>query len=254
MSVGESFEELVRVMHTLRRECPWDRVQTYETLRTYLLEETYEVLHALDERDYQELREELGDLLLQIVFQAEIAREGGLFDVGDVVRLITEKLRRRHPHVFAEVSAETPDEVVRRWERIKTDVEQKPSVLDGVPRELPGLLKATRILEKLRQTGIDVLPPGGALELAREYIGGAGAGDGTENAAAMLCLAAAALARDRDVNPEDALRRALGRLRSAFREEEQALRQEGRRLQDLSPQERVRLAERLRTAVRKGDQ
>ncbi len=253
MSVGEDFEELVRVMHTLRRECPWDRAQTFDTLRAYLLEETYEALHALDERDYVELCGELGDLLLQILFQAEIAQEDGLFDVEDVIRLITEKLRRRHPHVFGQATAESPDEVVRRWERIKTDLERKESVLDGLPGELPGLLKATRILSRLRQAGVEVLPPEESLELARKQVGKAAHGDGTEDATGLLCLAVAGLARRDGVNPEDALRQSLKRLTAAFRREEEAFREDGRQLRDLSEEERSRLAERLRSEIQGAD-
>lgn len=155
MSAAEEFTRLVDVMRRLRKGCPWDRSQTHGTLRPYLLEEAYEVLHALDEERYDELCEELGDLLLQVVFHAELAEEAGRFDIEDVLRAINEKLVRRHPHVFGDKEAHTPADVLRRWESIKRNEEQRPSSLHGIPAELPALVKAVRTLSKVRQTGVD---------------------------------------------------------------------------------------------------
>ncbi len=225
MSTGEAFERLVRIMHRLRSECPWDAQQTHDSLRGYLLEETYEVLDALDTRDHQELREELGDLLLQVVFQAEVAQEEDHFTIEDIIRSISEKLVRRHPHVFAGADAATAQDVVHRWEHIKTCVEKKDSFLEGVPEDLPALLKATRVLEKVRQSGADPLPAGDAAGLAGRWLreltecrpdeqGRA------EQAAGMVCLAVVSLATERGANAEDALRRALSRIAAAFREVE----------------------------------
>ena len=153
MSESESFEGLVAIMDRLRGPdgCPWDREQTWKSLRRFLLEECYEVADALDRADPDELREELGDLLFQIVFLSRLAKEEGQFTADDVVRGIAEKMIRRHPHVFGEDRAETSDEVLRRWEEIKRrerkagsegEGEGHRSILDGIPRALPAMMKA----------------------------------------------------------------------------------------------------------------
>jgi len=255
VAAGERFERLVEIMRALRRGCPWDRSQSRETLRAFLLEETYEVLAALDEGRHDELREELGDLLLQIVFHAELAQEEGLFDIEDVLEGINEKLVRRHPHVFADAQADTPGEVVRRWENIKTRVENKGSFLNGVPAALPALLRAVRVLTKVRQTGVDPLPPEEAGAEAQGWLArlaepADGDGEGAETAAGMLCLAAAALAMEQGANPEDGLRRVLGRLTQAFQRQEAALEEQGRSFDDLSDEELRRIAARLMKACR----
>lgn len=147
---------LVEVMRVLRGKngCPWDREQNHESLKPYMVEETYEVIDAIDNGNDSELREELGDLLLQIVFHAQIANEEGRFTIDDVARAIVAKLERRHPHVFGEVSVRDSSEVLRNWEAIKKK-EGKKSVLDGVPRGLPALLKARRTQEKVKRAGFD---------------------------------------------------------------------------------------------------
>lgn len=250
MTAGEEFERLVQIMHRLRKDCPWDHCQTHATLRAFLLEETYEVLDALDEGATDALGEELGDLMLQIVFHAELAQEKGGFDICDVLRTINEKMVRRHPHVFAEVEADTPDEVLRNWGDIKRQ-EGKQSALDGVPGELPALLKAVRVLSKMRHAGVAPFAAGDAGRAAAAWLerlqaaadGGEGA-DG-ERAAGMLALTMAALAADAGVNPEDALREALGRLADAFRAEESRVERDGGGLDDLDVEQRRALIERL---------
>jgi tetrapyrrole methylase family protein/MazG family protein len=156
--VSSEFQRLVEIMARLRAPggCPWDREQSREDLKPYLVEETYEVLDAIDRKDPKMLCEELGDLLLQVVFHAQIAHEEGSFDVDDVCRSINQKLIRRHPHVFGDTRADTPDQVLRNWEAIK--VEEKGgdgSVLQGVPKVLPALLKAHRLQQKAAHVGFD---------------------------------------------------------------------------------------------------
>ena len=135
--------------------CPWDRAQNHATLKPYLIEETYEVIDAIDNGNPDSLAEELGDLLLHIVFHARIAEEEGRFDMEDVCRRIADKLVERHPHVFKEQADLTPSEVVDRWEVIKANGRESYSVLEGVPRHLPALLKAYRIQEKVGRFGFD---------------------------------------------------------------------------------------------------
>ncbi|MGB9435225.1 MAG: nucleoside triphosphate pyrophosphohydrolase [Candidatus Acidiferrum sp.] len=183
-TVGPDFQKLVAVMTRLRapKGCPWDREQTHSTLRTYLIEEAYEVLDALDSTDDTKFAEELGDLLLQVLFHAQIAHEEGRFDITDVVREIYEKMIRRHPHVFGTTRAKTAADVLRNWEIIKSQERQTkqkgvkrgkeinevkegkpaipsssslPSYLDGVPRTLPALLEALQLTRKAARIGFD---------------------------------------------------------------------------------------------------
>ncbi len=152
------FGRLVEIMARLRAPggCPWDRAQSREDLKPYLVEETYEVLDAIDAQDPCKLREELGDLLLQVVFHAQIAQEEGAFAIEDVCRAINEKLVRRHPHVFGDVKADTADEVLQNWEAIKKDEKGgDASVFAGVPKVLPALLKAYRLQQKAASVGFD---------------------------------------------------------------------------------------------------
>ncbi len=154
---GKEFERLVSIMERLRGEngCPWDRKQTLDSLVSYLLEETYEVVDAIKNKDYASLKEELGDLLLQVVFQAQIAKEKGLFDIEDVIKGINEKLIRRHPHVFGDKSFKDSDEVLLNWETMKKEEKKKTSILDGVPSHLPALLRAYELQERARRVGFD---------------------------------------------------------------------------------------------------
>jgi len=152
----KTLEELLQVMAKLRSPggCPWDLEQDHRTLRPYLLEEAYEVLAAIDKGDAQALKNELGDLLLQIVFHAQIAAEKGQFDFNEVAEAITTKLIRRHPHVFGEVKVENSQEVLHNWEAIKIQSENR-SLLSGVPEHLPALLAAYRVQEKAAGVGFD---------------------------------------------------------------------------------------------------
>lgn len=156
---AQVFQPLVDVMKRLRNKengCPWDLVQTHETLRKNLLEETYEVLEALDNHDEKNLCEELGDLLLQIVFHAQIASEENSFTMDDVVRTITEKLIRRHPHIFGTVHVENADEVLSNWEKIKkTEKPERKKILDGVLKNLPALMLAKKLQDRAKQVGFD---------------------------------------------------------------------------------------------------
>ncbi len=154
------FKELVDVIATLRSEngCPWDREQTHETLKSTLIEETYETLEAIDAGDPKKLEEELGDLLLNIMLQAQIAAEHEDFDVYDVIETLTEKLIRRHPHVFGDVNVSDSDEVLKNWEAIKrseSGYEDRKSVLDGIPNALPTLLRAQKIQNRAARVGFD---------------------------------------------------------------------------------------------------
>lgn len=150
----KAFERLLTVLHTLRTECPWDRKQTMETLRHLSIEEMYELGDAILDNDLTEVKKELGDLMMHLVFYARIAEEQGAFDVVDVLNGVCEKLISRHPHIYGDVDVENEDDVKRNWEQLKL-AEGNKSVLAGVPRSLPALVKAFRIQEKVRGVGFD---------------------------------------------------------------------------------------------------
>jgi MazG family protein len=179
--IGKLFIDLVNVQARLRAPggCPWDREQTHETLRTYLIEETYEVLDAIEAGSNAELAEELGDLLLQVLFHADLARETNAFDLGDVIAGIHDKMIRRHPHVFGNVKAETSGEVLKNWAQIKAQEKQAVknsaeatalSVLDGVPRSLPALLEAFQISRRAAKVGFDWENVDGIFEKIKEEV------------------------------------------------------------------------------------
>jgi tetrapyrrole methylase family protein / MazG family protein len=167
--IGELFEALVKLQARLRAPggCPWDREQTHDTLKTCLIEEAYEVVDALDKGDAKGLTEELGDLLLQVLFHADLGREAGRFDISEVISGIHDKLVRRHPHVFGNVKAETSGQVLKNWVKLKAEEKQAgsgentsarpplPSVLDGIPRSLPALLEAYQLTRRAAHVGFD---------------------------------------------------------------------------------------------------
>mgnify|MGYP003671352968 CR=1 FL=1 len=150
----EQFERLLNIMDDLREKCPWDKKQTLESLRHLTIEETYELADAILDNDLEEVKKELGDILLHIVFYAKIGSEKNAFDIGDVAEGICEKLIHRHPHIYGDVEVADEAEVKRNWEKLKLK-EGKKSVLEGVPKSLPALIKATRIQEKARGVGFD---------------------------------------------------------------------------------------------------
>lgn len=151
----KEFDEFVTIMKRLRNECPWDREQTHDSIRHLLLEETYETLEAIDDKNYEELKKELGDLLLHVAFNSVIAEGNGHFDLRDVIEAVNHKLITRHPHVFGETKVDGTGEVLRNWEHIKLQEKGRKSVLDGVPKNLPSLTRAYRIQEKSSKVGFD---------------------------------------------------------------------------------------------------
>ncbi len=154
MKPSGKFEDLVELIAILRKECPWDRKQTHDSIKNNLIEEAYEAVEAIDQKNYEELSKELGDLLLHVIFHSKMASENGHFSIEDVISGISEKLIRRHPHVFSDVSAGSDEEVASNWESIKLK-EGKSSILDGIPKHLPGLIKAQRMQEKAANVGFD---------------------------------------------------------------------------------------------------
>ena len=246
-SIGESFIQLVQIAATLRGDhgCVWDKEQTYASIKPFLLEESYEVMAAIDEDDSDHVKEELGDLLYQVIFLAQIASEEKKFDVGDVIEDICAKLIRRHPHVFGEESVANSQEVLARWEQIKQTEGRTPkeSVLDGIPHQLPGLLRAHRIQEKAARVGFDWEHADQVLDKVREEIAEFETAFSRKDSQEMedelgdVFFALVNMARFMKIDPDRALSRAIARFMSRFRYMEKKARESGKDLVEMSLQE-----------------
>lgn len=254
----KAFDRLIRLMARLRSPggCPWDREQTHESIRRYVIEEAFEVAEAIDSGDSDELRLELGDLLLQVVFHARMAEEAGDFDIAGVCDGIVAKMERRHPHVFGTTEVRDAGEVSRNWEEIKAaERGSRASVLDGVPRSLPALQRAERIGEKAAKAGFDWEEPAGVLEKIHE--------EATELAAARsagprdrisaefgdILFALVSLARKLEIDPEAALAGTVRRFEARFRHAEAAAVEEGQPLRQRDPADLDRLWEAAKRAT-----
>jgi tetrapyrrole methylase family protein/MazG family protein/ATP diphosphatase len=221
---GVTLTRLVAVMRRLLEPdgCPWDREQTFESLRKYALEEACEVIDAIDSGDRKALREELGDLLLQVVFQAELGRREGSFGIDDVVSGIVEKLVHRHPHVFGDMDAKDADEVLRNWEKLKAIEKKGRGLLGGVPRSLPALTRAQRIGEKVSRVGFDWADQAGSRAKVHEELGELDAAIATGDEKAIeeemgdVLFALVNLSRHVKVDAEGALRRTIDKFTRRF--------------------------------------
>lgn len=222
-----SWSNLVNIVAKLRSPegCPWDRAQTHTSLKRFLLEEAYELLEAIDAGDPQAMKDELGDVLLQVLLHAQIAAENGQFSMDDVITNLSEKLVRRHPHVFGQVSAETPEEVMVNWEAIKRREKagsQRTLVLDGVPKELPALMRAEKIQKKAAKVGFDWDHTWEVVEKVKEEFkeleeaAAAGQQAELEEELGDLLFAVVNLARFIKVDPEFALQKATAKFIERF--------------------------------------
>jgi tetrapyrrole methylase family protein/MazG family protein len=237
-----SFEKLLEIMKRLRAPggCPWDAEQTHESLTRYLLEETYEVIEAIDAKSPEHLKEELGDLLLQPVFHAAIAEEAGSFTIHDVIQTLCEKLVRRHPHVFGDMQIADSTAQIENWEQIKKLEKgaERASALSGVPPHLPALLKAQKITEKAARVGFDwehidqVMAK--VMEELHEFEEAMIAGDNEHMEAELgdLLFAIVNLGRFLSINPEEALRKTITRFQLRFQFVEESLHAQNRHMSD----------------------
>jgi tetrapyrrole methylase family protein/MazG family protein len=246
---AEGFDALVAVMARLRDSetgCPWDREQTPQTLKKYVIEEAYEVVEAVDSGQPDKLREELGDLLLQVVFQSQLASEVGLFDIHDVSRGIVEKLIRRHPHVFGDVAVTGSEEVLTNWEQIKRGekgYEDRTSILDGIPAGLPALMRALEVSKRVVKVGFEWPSVDQVLDKVEEELGELRQEIAVQDADRMadelgdLLFTLVNVARQLKIDPEDALRRMTGRFAGRFRHIEAYAQSSGRSLDSLPLEE-----------------
>ena len=268
--IGKLFEDLVAVQARLRAPggCPWDREQTHSTLRTYLIEESYEVLDAIEKGNAQDLAEELGDLLLQVLFHADLARETGAFDISDVITGIHDKMVRRHPHVFGNVKAETAGEVLKNWAQLKakekraqspkgaSPQEPAPSALDGVPRNLPALLEAYQMTRRAAQVGFDWERVEGIFEKLKEETAELQAALAASNRRAAeeevgdILFSVVNLVRFLGLDPEVTLKHSNLKFKDRFQEMEREASRSGQSLSKLSKEELEQLWEAAKMKAR----
>ena len=255
-----SFDELFELMKTLRgpNGCPWDRKQTLPDLKPYVIEEAYEVVDAIDRDDRRALMEEIGDMLLEAVFIAEITRDEGSFDIYDSITAIHDKLVRRHPHVFGEVEAKDAEQVLVNWEKLKSEERkaENKSLLSGVPASLPALLKASRLTEKAARVGFDWRRTEDVFAKVDEEIGelrgaiDSGDPQKMHDELGDLLFTIANIARKLNVNPEEALQSTNRKFTSRFEAMESEVHGSGRNLDQLSLEEMDALWDRAKAAER----
>jgi tetrapyrrole methylase family protein/MazG family protein len=247
---GRRFDELVRIMAVLRAPdgCPWDREQTHMTLRRHLVEEAYEAVAAIESGDDAEIRDELGDILLQVVFHAQIAAEEGRFDIDDVAGAIVEKLVRRHPHIFADGVADTADEVMTRWDAIKRTenvAKDRASILDGIAPTLPALAYAEKISRRAVSAGFEWETVDDVWAKVHEEIAELQATDhGTpeaEDELGDLLFTVVNVGRKMGIDPEQALRMTCAKFIRRFSAMERAAAEQGRDLSDMGIDEQEAL-------------
>jgi XTP/dITP diphosphohydrolase len=249
----EAFGRLLTIMDELREQCPWDKKQTMESLRHLTIEETYELTDAIIKNDLTEIKKELGDVMLHLVFYARIASETGAFDIADVLNSLCDKLITRHPHIYGDVTADNEEQVKQNWERIKLK-EGNKSVLGGVPSSLPSIIKALRIQDKAAQVGFDWPDTQQVWDKIeeetaelKETLTNGVAGSKTEEEVGDLLFAVVNLARHLNVNPDDALERTNQKFISRFRFIEDSCAAEGKKITDINLDQMEKLWQQAKT-------
>ena len=255
------FQELLNIMEKLRGEkgCPWDKEQTRESLKPYIVEEAYELLEAIEENDPEKIKEELGDLLFQIVFQSQIARENKEFDMSDIIDKIAKKMVSRHPHVFGNTTCSTSDEVVAQWEvQKKREGKLRESILEGVPETLPSLLRAHRLQKRAAGVGFDWERVDDVLKKLDEEVKEFKEALGTKNKDSIedelgdIFFMLVNISRFIGVNPEDAHRKTISKFIHRFRYIEMKAAEQGRKLSDMTLDEMDKLWDEAKGKEAKG--
>jgi MazG family protein len=252
---GEKFEKLVEIMATLRgpNGCPWDKQQDFNSLKPMMVEEVYEVLEAIENNDFDGLSEELGDVLLHVVFQAHLGKEAGQFDINTVIQKISDKLVRRHPHVFGTDSASTPEEVIKNWEvikaqekaeKLKNRTPEQRSLLEGIPSKLPALHEAHQISSRATRAGFDWPNVDGVFEKLQEEVrelkeviaegGGEARRERLEDEIGDMLFCIVNIARFLKVDSESALKRTNRKFKTRFQYMENELARQGKSLEQAS--------------------
>jgi tetrapyrrole methylase family protein/MazG family protein len=237
------FKELVDIIAKLRSEdgCPWDREQTHETLKTGIIEEAYEVVETIDEKDDEKLEEELGDLLMQVVLNAQIAKDEGKFDIIGVIQKINEKLIRRHPHVFGDLDVKDSEEIMKNWDRIKSEErtsKDQNSFLDGIPINLPALIQARKVQSRASRVGFDWYKAEDVLKKVEEEVGELKEGINNSDQESIkeeigdILFSIVNLSRFLNVEPEDALRKTTAKFIRRFKQMESQIASNGKKLTD----------------------
>jgi tetrapyrrole methylase family protein/MazG family protein len=243
-------QELLKIMEALRGDkgCPWDKEQTRESLKPYIIEEAYELFEAIEENDPENIKEELGDLLFQIVFQCQIAKERAEFDMSGVIEKIGEKMIARHPHVFGDTECRTPEEVTKQWEVLKKrEGKLRESILEGVPKAMSSLLRAHRLQKRAAQAGFDWEKVEDVLEKLDEELNEFKEAleskdqKGIEDELGDILFMLVNISRFISVNPEDALRKTISKFIHRFRYIEMKAAEQGKKLSDMTLQEMDRL-------------
>ncbi len=239
-SLQEKFDRVLNLVKVLRSECPWDRKQTPQSLAHLLLEESYELVHAIDEGDQQELKKELGDLFLHISFQVLMAEEAKTFSYAEVFDALCDKLINRHPHVFGDTTAENEQEVLKNWESLKLLEKNRRSLLDGVPKAMSELLRAYRVQKKVAGVGFDWQSDEGVLDKLTEEIAelkNAKTSAEQEEEFGDLLFTIVNYSRFISTNPEDALRKATNKFMSRFMNVEKMVQASEKSWREFSPEE-----------------
>jgi tetrapyrrole methylase family protein/MazG family protein len=244
------FQEVLKIMEALRSEkgCPWDKEQTRESLKPFILEEAYELIEAIDENDPEEIKEELGDLLFQIVFQCQIAKEKNQFQISDVIEKIIKKMIARHPHVFGKAEYKTTDEVLVHWEKQKKlEGKLRESILEGIPVALPSLLRAHRLQDRAARVGFDWEKVEDVLKKLDEELKEfkealeTKSQDEIEDELGDIFFMLVNISRFIGIDPEDALRKTISKFISRFRYIEMSAAEHGKKLSDMTLNEMDRL-------------
>jgi tetrapyrrole methylase family protein/MazG family protein len=235
---GKKFQELVEIVQRLRKECPWDREQTNQSIKNNLIEEVYELLEAIEENDDEKMIEELGDVLLQVVFHSQIKKDEGKFDIVFVIDRLIKKLIKRHPHVFGESEAKNAEEVLKQWHQIKQ--EEKNSILEGIPKRMPALLRSYKVQDRMAKVGFEwenindvwekVFEEIQELKEAKTY-------EEKVHEFGDILTALVNLARFLKIDPEEALHLATDRSIKRFNYIEQKAKQQGKKLEEMSLEE-----------------
>ncbi|MCX7762609.1 MAG: nucleoside triphosphate pyrophosphohydrolase [Candidatus Kryptonium sp.] len=249
---SELFSELVEVVRKLRKECPWDREQTHKSIRHNLIEEAYETVEAIDNDDFEELKKELGDLLLHVVMHSIMAEEDGKFTLDEVIFLIKEKLIYRHPHVFGDLKVDNSKEVKHNWEKLKQSENNRDSVISGIPKSLPALIKAYRVQEKASSVGFDWKHPDDVWKKVEEEIKELkrtiqiNDQSKIEEEFGDLLFAIVNYSRFLKVNPESALNKAVEKFTRRFQYIERELKSQGKDIYSTTLEEMDEIWERIK--------